>query len=151
MPLRSSSHRQPVYCSNMKSLSLLYQQYLALVSSLIIYMLHMLHTAYEVINFPAEGLTDLPGLIFCDLRSKSHGEIQSLYELALNPLKGRFSPPEIGIFAILKCVTSFSYLFCSSLDIQRDISNWEKSALSPLRDPCCLSSCTYTRKLSEKR
>lgn len=83
----------------------------------------MLHTAYKAINFPAEGLTDLLGLIFCDLRSKSPGEMESLYELALNPPKGRFSPHEIGIFAIIKCVTSFSYLFCSSPDIQPDISN----------------------------
>lgn len=83
----------------------------------------MLHTAYEVINFPAEGLTDFPGLLFCYPRSESHGEMQSLYELALNPLKGRFSPHEIGIFAMLKCVTSFSYLFCSSPDIQPDTNN----------------------------
>lgn len=130
----------------MKSPHFLYWQYLALVSSLIIY---MLHTAYEGINFPAEGLTELSGLIFCDLRSESHGEMQSLYELALNPLKGRFSPHEIGIFAIFKCVTSFSYLFCSSPDIQPDISNWQKSALSPLRT-YAVSLYIYTQAVWNK-
>lgn len=65
----------------------------------------MLDIDYKVINFPAKSINDFPGFILCDLRSKSHREMQSVCELALYCQKGRFSPHESGIFTMLKCLT----------------------------------------------
>lgn len=87
-----------------QSLNLLYWEYLSLVSGLFIY---MLYTDYEVISFPAEGTTDLPSLVLCYLRSKSHGEMQNVYELSSESSEGKVQLLYDRNFLHIKACNSF--------------------------------------------
>lgn len=74
----------------------------------------MLYTDYEVITFPAEGTTDLPGLILCYLRSKSHGEMQNVYELGSESSVRKVQLLQDRSFLHIKACNSFWTYFISS-------------------------------------